>query len=86
LRITAVTCSVRNLVEEFLACCMRPLSCGWTVGVVAHKDFDGFDRQILSPVFNVDLGGCSCEFLVTETEMEAEDIIGPVTELELVTP
>jgi hypothetical protein len=55
-------------VEEFLACGVQPLSRGWSVGVVTRRDFDGFYKQILS---------------VAETEMEAEDFVGSVTEAEI---
>lgn len=46
-RIAVVTCSGRDLVEEFLKCSVRPLSRGWSVGAMTRRDFDGFDKQIL---------------------------------------
>jgi hypothetical protein len=38
-RFTAVTCSGRYLVEEYVACCVWPLGHGWTVGPVTRRDF-----------------------------------------------
>ncbi|PWZ09727.1 hypothetical protein Zm00014a_037915 [Zea mays] len=82
-RIDTRTCSGRDLVEEFLVCGVRLLSRGWTIGVVARINLDGFDRQIFSSTFTVDLGDCSYELFVAETEMEAEDLVGRVTEAKL---
>jgi hypothetical protein len=82
-RIDTRTCSGRDLVEEFLVCGVRLLSRGWTIGVVARIDLDGFDRQIFSSTFTVDLGDCSYELFVAETEMEAKDLVGLVTDAEL---
>jgi hypothetical protein len=82
-RIAAITCSGRYLVEEFLAYGLRPLSRGWSVGAMTHRDFDGFDKQIFGPEFTIDLGERSRELFVVETEMEVEDLVGPVVEAEL---
>lgn len=50
---------------------------------IIRRDFTGFDRQILSPAFVVDLGNRSWDTFVVETEKEAEDIVGPVTKHEI---
>jgi hypothetical protein len=51
-----VACSDRDLVEEYLACGVRPLGRGWAMDLVARRHFAGFDRPILSPVFAIELG------------------------------
>jgi hypothetical protein len=78
-----VTCSGRDLVEEYLACGIWPLGCGWFVGPVVRRDFAGFLKQILSHAFVVDLGDRSWDIFVAETEKEAEYLVGPVIEHEV---
>lgn len=68
-----VACSGRDLVEEYLACGIWPLSQAWTVGPVVHRHFYSFERQVLSPVFTVELGDCSQDIFVAETKKEARN-------------
>jgi hypothetical protein len=70
-----VACSDRDLVEEYLACGVGPLGRGWAVDLV--------DRPILSPVFAIELGDRSRDTFVAETEKEAEEIVGPISEQEI---
>lgn len=69
--------------EEFLSYGVRPLSRGCSVVAMTRRDFDGFDKQILSLEFVVDLGECSHELFVAEMETKEEDLVGSVTEAEL---
>lgn len=81
--ISMVTCSDKDLVEEFLACRVWLLSRRWSVRAVTRRDFDGFNKQILSPAFIVELGDRSHDLFVMETEMEVEDLVGLVTKTKI---
>lgn len=50
------------------------------MGPVAQRDFDRFDRQILSPTFTVELGDHTRDMFVVEKEREAKKLAGPITE------
>lgn len=50
------------------------------MGPVAQRDFYGFDRQILSPTFAVELGDHTRDTFVVEKEREAKKLAVPITE------
>lgn len=52
------------------------------MGPVVCRDF-AFDRHTFSPAFVVDLGDRSRDTFIVEREKEAEELVGPVTELEV---
>jgi hypothetical protein len=79
----AVTCSGRDLVEEYLPCVIWQLSRRWSVTPVARRDFDGFLKPILGPAFSVDLGDRSRDVFMVETEKEVEYLVGLVPEHEV---
>jgi hypothetical protein len=62
---------------------VRRLIHGWSVGVMARRDFDGFEGQISSLAFTVELDKRSCELFIAETVMEVEDLVGPVMKAEV---
>lgn len=66
-----------------MACGVWLLGRGWTVGPVTRRDFAGFDKQILSPSFMVELGDRSRDTFAAKMEKEAKEIVGPTAEHEL---
>lgn len=71
-----VTCSDRDLFDEYVACEIWLLGHGWSIGPVTSRDFTGFDKPILCPTYVVELGDCSRDTFVVETEKEAEERVG----------
>lgn len=53
------------------------------MGPIAHRDFNGFNRQILGPSFAVELWERARDTFVAETEREAKELVDPVIELEI---
>lgn len=72
--VSAVTCSGRDLVEEYLTCGIWSLSRELSVGPVILKGLSSFLKQILSLAFVVDLGDRSRDIFVVETEKKVEDL------------
>jgi hypothetical protein len=71
-------CSGRDVVEEFLAAKVYPLSAGWAPRGFERKQFAGLDYDELSPVFGLQrLEGISDEIIVAGLEREASEILGP---------
>jgi hypothetical protein len=62
-----VACIGQDLVDEYLACGVLSLGQGWVVGPVARKHFTSFDRQILSPIFTIELRDHSRDIFFAET-------------------
>lgn len=71
-----VTYSDRELFDEYVACEIWLLGHGWSIGPVTSRDFAGFDKPILSHTNVVELGDCSRDTFVMETEKEAEERVG----------
>jgi hypothetical protein len=44
------------------------------VGLVTRRDFEGFERQILSPAFAIKLGEHARDTFVAKIEKETEDL------------
>ena len=75
------TCQVfggRDVVEEFLAAGIWPLSAGWAPRGFERKRFAGMAYDLTSPVFCLRRPeGSSDEVIFAELEREASDILGP---------
>ena len=71
-------CGGRDVVEEFLAAGIWPLSAGWAPRGFERKCFSGMDYDLTSPVFGLRRPeGSTDEVIVAELEREASDILGP---------
>jgi len=71
-------CGGRDVVEEFLAAGIWPLSAGWAPRGFEQKRFAGMEYDLTSPVFGLRRPeGSSDEVIVAELEREASDILGP---------
>jgi len=71
-------CGGRDVVEEFLAAGIWPLSAGWAPRGFERKRFVGMEYDLTSPVFGLRRPeGSSDEVIVAELEPEASDILGP---------
>jgi len=71
-------CGGRDVVEEFLAAKVWPLSAGWSPLRFERKRFAGLKYDMTSPVFVLRRPeGCSDEVIVVELERQAAEILGP---------
>jgi len=71
-------CGGRDVVEEFLAAKVWPLSAGWSPLRFERKRFAGLKYDVTSPVFGLRKPeGCSDEVIVAELERQAAEILGP---------
>jgi len=71
-------CGVRDVVEEFLAAKVWPLSAGWSPLRFERKRFAGLKYDATSPVFGIRRPeGASDEVIVAELERQAAEILGP---------
>ena len=71
-------CGGRDVVEEFLAAKVLPLSAGWSPLRFERKRFAGLKYDVTSPVFGLRRPeGCSDEVIVAELERQAAKILGP---------
>jgi hypothetical protein len=77
LRYAARTSSGHNLVEEFIACRMWPLTHGWDLGIVKPHPMPCLNNQmVLSPAFAIEPRGRDATTFVLEVEAEAVKIVG----------
>ena len=71
-------CGVRDVVEEFLAAKVWPLSAGWSPLRFERKRFAGLEYDVTSPVFGLQRPeGASDEVIVAELKRQAAEIFGP---------
>ena len=71
-------CGGRDVVEEFLAVKIWPLSAGWSLLRFERKCFAGLKYVVTSPVFGLwRPKGCCDEVIVAELERQAAEILGP---------
>lgn len=80
---TDIICSGWDLVNKYVAWGIFSLSRGYTMGSVTHRDFEIFERQILSPAFAIKLGKHARDTFVAEIEWEIEELVGLVFEQEI---
>jgi hypothetical protein len=68
----------RDIVEEYLAAKIWPLTPGWFPVRTRRVKFDCLDYEIVSPVFNLQKPlGKSDEVIVVELERAAIELLGP---------
>ena len=68
----------RDVVEEFLAVKVWPLSAGWAPQGFERKGFTGLEYDVQSLIFGLQRPeGFSDEVIVAELEREAMEILGP---------
>ena len=71
-------CGGRDVVEEFLAAGIWPLSAGWAPRGFERKRFAGMEYDLTSPIFGLRRPeGSRDEVIIAELEREASDILGP---------
>jgi len=76
--IACQVCGGKDVVEEFLAAGIWPLSAGWAPRGFERKRFAGMEYDLTSPVFGLRRPeGSSDEVIVAELEREASEILGP---------
>jgi len=71
-------CGGRDVVEEFLAAKVWPLSAGWSPLRFECKRFAGLEYDVTSPVFGLrGPEGSRDEVIMAELERQAAEILGP---------
>ena len=71
-------CGGRDVVEEFSAAKVWPLSAGWAPRGFDRKRFAGMEYDLVASVFGLQRPeDLSDEVIVAELEREASDILGP---------
>jgi hypothetical protein len=53
------------------------------VGPVTRRYFEGFERQILSPAFAIELGEHARDTFVAKIDKEAEEVVDPISEQDI---